>query len=337
MLNSKKKLAYVDHNYHSKTRSGDFLRDVFKSKFLIKDFWIDKNLKFSEDFFLHNNFFFFQILPPIKILEKIKNRNIMWAPMYDSPHHPIGFSPLLWKIIKYYNIKVLSFSKNLTLSMNKSKVKFINLKYYKKSKIKICKPKKKVNIFFWYREDIKIEDWIDFFSPKTINKITLFDSENKNKIKIPNVIKSNFQVKYVRKNFSKKNNSFIKTINKNDIFVAPRKKEGIGMALVEALSQGKYLLGYNESTMNEYIENNKIGFLFPNKKKIEISLIKKYFNYRLKNNNLNYNKWQKDKLKILKFFNKKTDKTKVKNISLVTIYIEYYLRLIVRRLFNFTY
>ena len=27
--------------------------------------------------------------------------------MYDSPHHPIGFSPLLWKIAEYFNIIIL--------------------------------------------------------------------------------------------------------------------------------------------------------------------------------------------------------------------------------------
>ena len=334
MLNTKNKLAYVDHNYHFKTRSGDFLRDVFKSKFSIKDFWIEKNLRFSEDFFLYDNFFFFQILPPIKVLEKIKNRNIMWAPMYDSPHHPIGFSPLLWKIINFYNIKVLSFSKSLTFSMNKSKVNFINLKYYKKSKIKINKPKKKINIFFWYRNDIEVDDWINLFDPKIVNKITIFDIKKQNKIKITDKIKSNFQIKYIRKNFLK-NNTFIKIINKNDVFIAPRKKEGIGMAQVEALSQGKYLLGFNDSTMNEYIKNKKIGFLFPTNKKVNTKFIKKFFNYRVINNNSNYNKWQKDRLKILKFFNKKNNRTK--NINFFSIYLEYNLKLLIRKIFNFTY
>ena len=334
MLDTKNKLAYVDHSYHFKTRSGDFLRDVFKSKFSIKDFWIEKKLNFSEDFFLYDNFFFFQILPPIKVLEKIKNRNIMWAPMFDSPHHPIGFSPLLWKIINYYNIKVLSFSKNLTLSMSRSKVKFINLKYYKKSKIKINKPKKKINIFFWYRNDIEVDDWINLFNPKIVNKITIFDIKSQNKIKITDKIKSNFQIKYIRKNFLK-NNTFIKIINKNDVFIAPRKKEGIGMAQVEALSQGKYLLGFNDSTMNEYIKNEKIGFLFPTNKKINIKFIKKFFNYRVTDNNSNYNKWQKDRLKILKFFNKRNNRTK--NINFFSIYLEYNLKLLIRKIFNFTY
>ena len=334
MLDTKNKLAYVDHSYHFKTRSGDFLRDVFKSKFSIKDFWIEKNLRFSEDFFLYDNFFFFQILPPIKVLEKIKNRNIMWAPMYDSPHHPIGFSPLLWKIINFYNIKVLSFSKSLTFSMKKSRVNFINLKYYKKSKIKINKPKKKINIFFWYRNDIEVDDWINLFNPKIVNKITIFDIKSQNKIKITDKIKSNFQIKYIRKNFLK-NNTFIKIINKNDVFIAPRKKEGIGMAQVEALSQGKYLLGFNDSTMNEYIKNEKIGFLFPTNKKINIKFIKKFFNYRVTDNNSNYNKWQKDRLKILKFLNKRNNRTK--NINFFSIYLEYNLKLLIRKIFNFTY
>ena len=36
----KNTLAYVDHNYHIKTKSGDFLREIFKSKFKIKNYWI---------------------------------------------------------------------------------------------------------------------------------------------------------------------------------------------------------------------------------------------------------------------------------------------------------
>jgi len=334
MLKLENKLAYVDHNYHIKTKSGDFLRDIFKSKFLIKNYWIKKNLNFTADFFLYENFFFFQILPPIKVLEKIKNKNIMWAPMYDSPLHPIGFSPLLWKIINYYNIKVLSFSKNLSLSMKKSKVNFINLKYYKKTKIKINKPKNKINIFFWYRNDIKIEDWINLFNPKTVNKITFLILRENNKINISDSIKSNFKIKYIKRNCLK-NSVFKKILNKNDVFIAPRKKEGIGMAQVEALSQGKYLVAYNDSTMNEYIKNNKIGFLFPRDKKIKISFIKNFFYYRFKNNNLNHSKWQKDKAKILNFFNKKNKQIKTNTIDFVSIYLKYNLRLVIRKLLLF--
>ena len=335
MLKTSNQLAYIDHNYHIKTKSGDFLRDVFKYKFLIKDFWINKDLQFSKDFFLYKNFFFFQILPPIKILEKIKNQNIMWAPMYDSPHHPIGFSPLLWKIVNQYNIKVLSFSKNLTEQMIRSKVNFVDLKYYKKSNITKRKPKKKINIFFWYREDINIKDWIKLFSSSEVNKIDLLYLKKNKKLIIPPEIKSKFRINYIRKNFLK-SESFKKILNNNDVFVSPRKKEGIGMAQVEAISQGKYIIGYNDSTMKEYIKNEKIGFIFPSNKKIKISLINKFFNYRLNDNKESYNKWEKDKKKILIFFNKKIKKTLKNKINYIDIFLSYYLKLIFRKIFLFT-
>ncbi len=35
----KKKLAFVDHNYHKKTRCADFLRKIFSEHFIIDDYW----------------------------------------------------------------------------------------------------------------------------------------------------------------------------------------------------------------------------------------------------------------------------------------------------------
>ena len=35
----KKKIAFIDHNFHQKTRSGDFLREILKREFSIDDYW----------------------------------------------------------------------------------------------------------------------------------------------------------------------------------------------------------------------------------------------------------------------------------------------------------
>ena len=53
-------LAYVDHNYHIKTRSGDFLREILKSKFKIKNYWIGKEIIFEEELYNYKNIFFFK-------------------------------------------------------------------------------------------------------------------------------------------------------------------------------------------------------------------------------------------------------------------------------------
>jgi hypothetical protein len=165
------------------------------------------------------------------------------------------------------------------------------------------------------------------FSSSEVNKIDLLDLKKNKKLIIPPEIKSKFRINYIRKNFLK-SESFKKILNNNDVFVSPRKKEGIGMAQVEAISQGKYIIGYNDSTMKEYIKNEKIGFIFPSNKKIKISLINKFFNYRLNDNKKSYNKWEKDKKKILIFFNKKIKKTVKNKINYIDIFLSYYLKLI---------
>ena len=78
-------------------------------------------------------------------------------------------------------------------------------------------------------------------------------------------------------------------------FCALGKKEGIGMAQVEAFSFGNYLVGYDDATMNEYISNSKIGFIVKKNSRYKISLlkVKKYFKYRLKINTSKHKDYQK--------------------------------------------
>ena len=79
-------LAYIDHNFHKKTRSGDFLRKIFKKEYIIDNFWwslSDEN-KLIKKLNSYDNFFFFQTLIPFRHLLFLKNKNLMWAPMYDN-------------------------------------------------------------------------------------------------------------------------------------------------------------------------------------------------------------------------------------------------------------
>ena len=86
----------------------------------------------------------------------------------------------------------------------------------------------------------------------------------------------------------------------------PRKKEGIGMGHVEALSYGKYLIAFNDATMNEYILNNKIGFIIDDKnKKVSKKLILNSRSIREKYAINGYKKYIQNKNKIYKLFEKK--------------------------------
>ena len=56
-------------------------------------------------------YFFFQTLIPFGDLLKLKEKNLMWAPMYDNL--PLNWQ--YWKKVEYLNIKLLCFSKILTV------------------------------------------------------------------------------------------------------------------------------------------------------------------------------------------------------------------------------
>jgi glycosyltransferase involved in cell wall biosynthesis len=56
-----------------------------------------------------------------------------------------------------------------------------------------------------------------------------------------------------------------------EIVVAPRRKEGIGMAFLEAMAMGKCVVAHNDATMNEYIKDGVNGILFDADRPIAIT------------------------------------------------------------------
>ena len=88
---------------------------------------------------------------------------------------------------------------------------------------------------------------------------------------------------------------------------------------------GKYIVANNDSTMNEYINNNKIGFLIDQntKKKINISDIINFKTYREINSRKMFAKWNIDKNKILKFSDKKSLNKKKKYLKRIIFFDDY--------------
>jgi glycosyltransferase involved in cell wall biosynthesis len=321
----KKRLAFIDHNFHQKSRSADFLRDVLKDYFIIDNFWWSlkdeyKLISLVKDY---DNFFFFQSLLPLDDMLLLRNKNVMWAPMYDNLSQKNNY----WKKINYLGIKILSFSSPVKKLVTKYNCNHLILKYaFKDIKLKII-PKKKISIFFWYRNNIKFYDWIKNFNSKIIRSVIFFNCPDPGKkhdeIKSEDIKKYN--IKVIKKSFLPKK-EYLNLIKKCEVFVSPRKQEGIGMSFLEAMSMGKYIVSNNDATMSDYITNNKIGHLFSkdNKKEINIKNILKYNKYRNKIAIKMYENWLLNKKKIIKLFLKKRHETK-KNIFKEILFVSDYL------------
>ena len=318
----KKKLAFVDHNYHKNTRSGDFLREIFSEYFIIDDYWwsLKEEKKLIDYLKIYEDIFFFQSLIPSYDLLKLKGKNLMWAPMYDN----LSFDWKYWKKIKYVNIKLLCFSKKIKLHVDKLGCHNIGLKYFIRPKnIEFKIPQKTLNIFFWYRNDLKLNDWIDLFNLNMINKIIYLERPDPGRKSehIDKTILDKYKIEIIKKSFLPKN-QYIEYIKNCDVFISPRKQEGIGMGFLEAISMGKYIVANNDSTMNEYITDKKIGFFIDkkNEKKIDYNDIINNVNHRIQFAKNGYLQWFKQKNEIINFFSSKFKKEK-KNLFIEILFL----------------
>ena len=173
----KKRLAFVDYWSHKSTKSGDFLREIFLEKFEITDFWWKEKEKIPLDELNKFDYiFFFHVMFPHQIMRKLKNKKLMWAPMYDALNFRNSFfKSIFWKQISNLGIKVLKFSNKINDYIKDEKIDSLKLNYYLKPNIiSSFKNQSKLNIFFWDRGRIQLNEWLDLFEEDDINEILYF-------------------------------------------------------------------------------------------------------------------------------------------------------------------
>ena len=83
---NKKPLAFVDHIFHIKSKSGDFLREIFKKEYTITNIWVDKSLNFSDKIESFEDIFFFQIFPKVETLNTLFHEclHIKYPKMHEN-------------------------------------------------------------------------------------------------------------------------------------------------------------------------------------------------------------------------------------------------------------
>ncbi len=297
-----KKIVYIGHSYHDKTQSTAFLINYLKEHFevtvILDETWQGKappNLDFIDDSYL--GVVFFQNIYSPEVLAKIKNKNLIFCPMYDGS----GALPNdYW--LQYKNIKFLNFSKTLHKKLINLDLNSLHLQYFPKPNKFYAGNTKQ--IFFWQR--------LTYININTIEK--LFDKEKELKIHLHNAIDPSHAfvkpTKGQEQKFSISYSTWLKNkedlnnlIKKAAIYVAPREHEGIGLSFLEAMAMGKAVIAVNNPTMNEYIKHNKNGYLFDlnSIKSINInnlsSVQKESYKFMLSG----YKKWKKNKIKIINF------------------------------------
>ena len=299
-----KKLVYVGHSYHAKTKSTVFLIDYLKQFYdvtvILDESWQGKpspDLSFVDESYL--GIVFFQIPPSKEALENIRNDNLIYFPMYDGVPHDFEF----WD--KYRNLKVINFSRTLHKKLIEWGLNSMYLQYFPEPPKFLSGNKNEV--FFWQR-----------LTRININTITPFFKKKKLKIHIHKAIDPGQEfiqpAKKDEKEFHITYSDWFETreemwdlIKRKGIYIAPREFEGIGMSFLEAMAMGKAVIAVDNPTMNEYIKHGKTGYLFDfsNPKEIDLSNLEQVQKNTYRFMSEGYKKWEKDKPKIIDFIKKR--------------------------------
>lgn len=292
-------LAFIGRQYHRKTQSDQLILSLLKEHYSVHLFrreqYTDKELVEAINQ-CKAKVVFFWCLPPssTKHLWKLDCKNVIWAPMWD------GFKPLSWRkcwLFKRSKLKVLCFSKALYRYFLSTRLPSFYIQCALKPKFRFFKEKPPYTLFFWQRQQsIPLEKIVQLIGESNLGKVYY-----KSEIGTPDLPSYSFSLEKLPDWLEKE--QYEKLLDEVDFYVAPRVSEGIGFSFLEALFRGKVILGYNESTMNEYIEPKVNGYLFDEsfspiedlKSPKELSKLMKEKADRL------YYSWQSNQGKLLEF------------------------------------
>ncbi len=311
-----KKLLYIGHAFHNKTKSSQFMLDLLKTKYDVTKFDFDPYIDDFEKFKLLKGMSFdlvvlWQIMPSLKKLSKyIKYKHINFFPMYDNTH---SMEISQWK--EYLNCNIINFCNQLHKMCLKCGFSSYYIKYFPKPKEieNFGDPK---SLFFWQR--------INKINTNLIKKVVETDKINKFYIhQVPDPknnifeIPASFKDKTVVSNWFDSKSDLDKYIQKSAIYFAPREYEGIGMSFLEAMAMGRCVIAANNPTMNEYIRHGETGFLYDikNPQKIILKNVDEIQTNTYNYINEGYQKFEKEKYKILDWLEQKPQNDLLKFLS----------------------
>lgn len=273
-----KKIAIIDHSYHKKTKSSDFLRNILKNKYTIYNFYDDswrggKGISVERINSLNIDIIvYFQVITSYRKLKKINCKNIIWIPMYDSETERNRIDWLRYYIL---GVKIFCFSRNLYLKIKNIGFQCAYSQYYispgQYENLKIDYDNN--IIFFWQRtKEINWSHIKNIIRGNKIKKIIFKnDSDPGHNIILPDSKDiEEFNIEIVKGWVDSK--KYVDLLSCCNIFIAPRLYEGIGMSFLEAMAMGMCVVAPDNPTMSEYITSEVNGYLYCPKKMLPIDL-----------------------------------------------------------------
>lgn len=304
----KKKAAFVDHSFHKKTLCTVFLKELLSKTFELVEYYDESwnggneiDIDLLKDY---EYIFYFQFIHGAEKFKKFKidDVKIVWFPMWDDIY---WMKNIEWLEYQKILIKIVCFSKTLYNKLNKLGFDCEYFQYFiDPESIKPVTDYDSKRVYFWNRtEEINWKTVKKFLGNTPVDSLTFMavpdPTQNPQVPPEGELISYNIQLYNQFLDYEK----YIDIVSKSNIYIAPRKFEGIGMSFLEALCRGQCVIAPNYPTMNEYIIHGVNGYLYNLEKLEEIDIT----NFNLVGEEARaraidgFKKWQQQKIKLVEY------------------------------------
>lgn len=272
----KKRLAFIDHPFHRKTKSSNFFVRLLAPEFDIDIYHLEADPRDQLLLIENNNYDIVicwqtEFCAPFFLLNQLP---VICIPMYDGVENIPD-----WYWISMRQARFISFSKILHLRLKKLEIESSYVQYY--GDCNNPPPKAEFDSlrgFFWQRRP---REGLDYKFARKVFRVS--PSHRKSEKSPPegrsynDMIVSSLHIHNAPDDgdpldwepdftctvsgFSDNPKIYNEFLSKSNIFLCPRMTEGIGLAMIEALARGMCVIAHDASTANEYIVHNVNGLL----------------------------------------------------------------------------
>ncbi|MFO1483985.1 MAG: glycosyltransferase [Verrucomicrobiaceae bacterium] len=255
---TKPRIAFVGRVVHEQTRSDQFLVDLLSEVAEVKVFrreaMSDADLVAGIDQFKPHQTVFHQLPPSVSHhVLRLRSKNFVWVPMWD------GFKKLNLRrrmIYRLFGVRFLCFSRSVFDYVRGISRRALHVQYYPEpgASSPACRDKPPYTVFLWQRvPELGLEDVVRIVGRENIAKVIVksdFGAVTSSSVEVQNL--PNWLPE----------DEYRAIFDQIDFYVAPRMQEGVGFSFLEAMARGIPVIGNDDATMNEYIEDGRTSLLF---------------------------------------------------------------------------
>lgn len=261
-----KKLLFVDHSFHAKTRATVFLQELLARTFEVEILWDERwaggaalsaqqlNARQTDAIV------FFQVLPRPRALRGLRCTNLTWVPMRDG----LRYSSSRLNRLKASSLKTLNFCQEAHAFFSANGHQSLYAQYWPQPAPAIQRIGRNTpRIFFWpRRKEIgweTLKALLGDYRPEGV--ILRYASDPGHDLPPPSAADvREYKIELLQGWLE--HAAYIAHLRECDVFMAPRPYEGIGQAMLEAMSHGLAVIAPDAPTMNEYVKHGRNGWLY---------------------------------------------------------------------------